>query len=209
MHDRQRRDEQHDVDRRDPAAILHDERQRRGHGDAEPDAGRQLEPRDERERGHAGQAAEQVDDVGAQRRPSRELASHAVRHGDEEDRHGDEEQRQQERALDRHDGRGRAAREIDRRRARQRDFQTQHVDREHQRELDHREPDEQVAPPRGEQAADADAEKAREENEVGKVGQQPDVSRHPANQRGFEKEDEEGGDEEGHGGHYEGLRAKG
>ena len=45
------------------------------------------------------------------------------------------------------------------------------------------------------QAADADAEKAREEDEVGEVGQQPDVGRHPANERDFEEENEKGGEE--------------
>ena len=87
------------------AAVLHDERQRRGGGDAEPDAGRQLEPRDERERGDACQAAEQVDRrrraAAAVPDSSRPMRCATV---DEEDRHRDEQQRQQQRALDRHDG---------------------------------------------------------------------------------------------------------
>ena len=87
MDDRQRSGEQHDVDGGDPAAVLDDEGQRGRRGDAEPDARRQLEPRDQRERPDAGQAAEQIDHVGAQRRPSRQIAPHSMRDGDEQRRH--------------------------------------------------------------------------------------------------------------------------
>ena len=52
------------------------------------------------------------------------------------------------------------------------------------------------APRRREQAADADAEEAREQDEVREVRQQPDVRRHPADQRDFEEEDEEGREED-------------
>ena len=127
-----------------------------------------------------------------------------MRHGDEQRGDRGEEQRQQQRALDRDHRFGGAAGEIDRRRARQRHFEPQAVDRDDHRELDQRKPHEQVAAPRGQQAAEADAEKAREEDEVGEIRQQPDVGRHPANQRGFEEEDEKGRDEEGHARHYVG-----
>ena len=198
VHDHQRRGEQRDVGRRDEPPPVEDERQRRGRGDAEPDDRRELQPRDEREGGHAREAAQQIDHVGPQRRPAGQLAAHAVRHGDEQRGNGREEQRQQQRALDRHHRLRGAAREIDRGRARERDLEPQAVDRDDHRELNQREPGEQIAPAAGEQAADADAEKAREQDEVRKVRQQPDVRRHPPNQRGFEEEDEKRRNEQGH-----------
>ena len=48
---------------------------------------------------------------------------------------------------------------------------------------------------RRQQAADADAEKAREQDEVREVGEQADVRRHPPNQCNFEEENEKGRDE--------------
>ena len=57
------------------------------------------------------------------------------------------------------------------------------------------EPAEQPGARRGEQAADADAEKAGEQDEVREVREQADVGRHPPDQRNFEKENEKGRDE--------------
>ena len=110
--------------------------------------GGSSQPRDERERGDAREAAQQIDRVGPQRRPAGQLAAHALRHGDEQRGHGREEQRQQQRALDRHDRLRGAAREIDRRRARDGDLEPQAVDRDDHRELNQREPGEQIAPAR-------------------------------------------------------------
>ena len=44
---------------------------------------------------------------------------------------------------------------------------------------------------RGEQAADADAEERRQQDEVREIRQQPDVRRHPADERDLQEQDEE------------------
>ena len=76
------------------------------------------------------------------------------------------------------------------------DLEPEEVDRADHRRLQHREPREQPHSRRRQQAADADAEEAGEQDEVREVGQQPDVGRHPANERDFEEEDEERGEED-------------
>ncbi len=75
------------------------------------------------------------------------------------------------------------------------DFQAEEVDGGDDQRLDGREPGEQRPHP-GQQAADADAEEGGEEDEVGEIGQEPHVGGHPANQRNFEEEDDEGDEEE-------------
>ena len=196
--EQQRAGEQRQVGGGDELLSLPQQGRGRGARHAEPHQRRQLQPRHQRERGDAGQAAEKIDHICPERRTSRQLASHAMRDGGEERGDRDEQQRQQQRAFHRDDGVRGAAREIDRRGARQRDLEAQPIDRENQRELDQRKPDEEIAPPIGEQTADADAEEAGEQDEVGKICEQPDVGRQPANERGFEEEDEEGGEEQRH-----------
>jgi len=183
--DGERRDEEDEVEGGDEPAGFDDEGQCGDGGDAEPDERRQLQPRDERETAHAGQAAEQVEDVCAKRRPSGQLAPHALRDGDEERRYRGEEQRQEQRAFDGGDRVGRPAGKINGRRARQRDFEAQAIDRDDDAKQDRGKAGKQVAPPRGEQAAEANPEKAGEEDEVREIRQQPDICRHPTNQRGF------------------------
>ena len=59
-----------------------------------------------------------------------------------------------------------------------------------------REPAQEVGADRREQAADADPEEARQQDEVREVRQQADVGRHPPDQRDLEEQDEEGNQEE-------------
>ena len=62
-----------------------------------------------------------------------------------------------------------------------------------------------LARKRREQAADADPEEARQQDEVREVREQADVGRHPPDQRDLEEQDEEGNQEEGPGGPPLGL----
>ena len=174
-------------------------RQRRGERDAEPHHRRQLEPRQQRERGHAGDAAQQVDRVGLKRRPRGQLAAHALGDGEEEQRDDDEEERQQHRALDGHDRCRRSAREVDVRRAgRDRHFEPQPVDGDDDDQLREWKPRDERSAPVGEQAAEPAAEEGRQQDEVGEVRQEPDVRRHPPNERDLEEEDQERRQEQRH-----------
>ena len=93
--------------------------------------------------------------------------------------------------LDQHLLLGGAAREEDVARRRDRDLEPEEVDDGDDDRLEEREPGEQPHPRRGEQAADADAEERRQQDEVREIRQQPDVRRHPADQRDLQEQDEE------------------
>ena len=85
----------------------------------------------------------------------------------------------------------RAARKVDAASGRDRDFQPEEIHRGDHRRLHRGNHVEQARARRREQAANADAEEAREQDEVREIGEQPDVRRHPANQRNLEKQDQE------------------
>ena len=70
---------------------------------------------------------------------------------------------------------------------------------EHRRDddrLNQREPREQPRTGRGQQAAETDAQETRQENEIRKIRQQPDIRRHPSDQRNFKKQDDERDEEQ-------------
>ena len=79
---------------------------------------------------------------------------------------------------------------------RNRDLEPEEVDRRDDRPPAAAGTRRRAARARRQQAADADAEKARQQDEVGEVRQQPDVGRHPADQRDFEEENEKRGEED-------------
>src|SRR5512138_2951625 len=108
----------------------------------------------------ASEAARQIDDVRTQRRVRRQLAGHSVRDRDEERGDRGKKQRQQQRALDGDDWRGRPARKVDRRSGGKRHLETQTIDRRDQRGERQWKPQRDVPPASGEQAPEADAEKA-------------------------------------------------
>src|SRR3954470_16844754 len=196
---RQREREQREVGERNRTPPLHDERHGGGGRDAEPDQRRQLQPRDDRKAGDAGEAAEQVDHIGAKRRVPGQLHAHPMCDRHEQRGHRDEEQRQQQRAFNRHHRRRRAAREVDRRRARQRDFEPQPIDGDDHADEHDRKPCDELAAARGEQTADADAEKTREQDEIREVREEPHVGGHPADDSRLEEQDQKRNDEQEHG----------
>ena len=109
-----------------------------------------------------------------------------------EQRDDHEEERQQHRAFDGHDRCRRPAREVDVRRAgRDRHFEPQPVDRDDDDQLRERKPRDQRSAPVREQAAEPSAQERRQQDEVGEVRQEPDVRRHPADERDLEEEDQE------------------
>src|SRR5262249_15387052 len=142
--------------------------------------------------------AEQVDHVGAERRVRCQFLAHPIRDRDEQRGHRREEQRQQQRALHRDDRRRRSAREVDRRRARDRNLEPQPIDGENHRQLNRRKPSDEIPAARRQQAPNPDAEEACEQDEVREIREQTHVRRHPPDDGGLEKEDEKRGDEEQH-----------
>ena len=96
-----------------PGSGRSQERKRRGECQPEPDRRRQLEPRDDSERGDAGEAASEIGEVARERRQRGHLATHPLRERREQGRDADEEQREEGRALHEHHGLRGAAREID------------------------------------------------------------------------------------------------
>ena len=175
-------------------------REQQRHGCSEPESKpprrRQLQPRDDTEGHHAGKAAQQVDRVAAKRRQRRHLAAHALRQRGEQRRDDHEEERQEHRALDEHHRLLRSAREVDAAGCADTDLEPEEVHGKDHDGLEQREPDEEAYPRRREQAAHPDSQKAREQDEVREVPEEPDVRRHPANQRNLEEQNEKRGEED-------------
>jgi hypothetical protein len=119
-----------------------------------------------------------------------------LREAHKQARHDDKQPRQQHRALDEHDLVARPARKVNATGGLDPDLEAEEVDGGDDRDLNRREPREELPARPGQQTADADPQKAREQDEVGEVRQQPDVCRQPSNERDLEKEDEKGGEED-------------
>ena len=205
-----RRSEERDIRPGTHPAPLNDEGQRRGEGHAEPGDRPDLQPRHQRKHRDAGKAAGKVQRVGPKRfaRPAPagaagaarhrrfEFACHPLRHDDEEQRHHDEQDRQQQRALDRHDRLAGAAGKIEAGRAGDGHLEPEPVHGHDHDQLNQGKQREQVAARPDQHAAEAAAEKAGEQNEIGKVREQADVRRHPANQGDLEKKNEKRGEKQ-------------
>jgi hypothetical protein len=188
--------------RDDVLARLGPQQQRDGRRErgAEPHGRRQLEPGDEREGGNTRKAAGEIDRVGPKRRQHGHLARHALRRGRQQERHRHEHDRQEERRLDDRDRFGRSAAEVDAARRGNCHLQPERIYRRDEGRHQDGKPRKEAHARGREEAPDADPEKRREQDEVGEVGEQPDVGRHPPNQRNFDEQNEKGGEEDHAGG---------
>ena len=171
---------------------------RRGEAEPEPGHRRQLQRRERAEADHAGKAAREVDEIGAQRRVRIHLAPEPLRQRHEQQRDGDAEQRQEPRALDRDHDVGRATREVDALGG------LRHGD---------------VDAPRATAITSSTCTSGNQRSRLARIGasrqpmpmprklasrmkfekvrQQADVGWHPPDQRDLEEQDEEGNQEEG------------
>ena len=157
-----------------------------------------LEPRHQRERRHAGEAAGEVDGVGAQRRQRGHLARHALRQRGEERRDADEQHRQQQRGLDGRHRVARAAGEVDAARRVDRgprggrsrhdrdDGQLQRADTRRRASGALRPSSAPMPMPRND----------GEQDEVREVREQADLRRQPPDEGDFEEQDQERGQED-------------
>ena len=171
----------------DPAAQqIHEDRR----DDDAPHRRRRVQKRQPREGRYAEQAPQDVETVGGQGREGGEGARHLL--GDES--HGGRDQREHERQAQ--PDRQRSGAEKPDHAVVASDLDLKEKDEGQEHREDHGRLPEVLALRARPQEPDADAEKARQQHEVGEVGEVQHVGRAPADQHELEKQHQEAEDEE-------------